>query len=409
MRRRRYLRVRKVLVWGFLFVASTLAGAIAFAYSYITDSETLASLIREESPRYFPSSRVEVLRVQLRPFVGEVDVKHATIYQTIDGAQVPTLRIPWLQVRSDFRSVLRGKLAMREVAVAQPRLRLARRKDGTWNLQGLLADPFPQTNMPKPVVVVNGGIVELADGTEVLSKVWMRIEPQTDGSYKFEGSGRGTAFDRMALAGTFHPKTGRLVLSGGELDGLSISDSLRALVPEPWRASLDRLGLERGVVDVAVARLVRDPKATPPLDYELGVTLRDGVWKCPQMPFPLAEVSASIGITPTTIRVEHADGHDGKTTVRLAGATLSASDPTEGPMDATIRVENLELDERLRRATPPKFARLWEEYAPPGRPGTPTRPTRWATWATAPGSRAATSPCRRSTAPRTSAPRCSRR
>lgn len=368
MRLRRRHRIRKYLLWGFLFVASTLAGALAFAYSYITDSETLAALIREESPRYLPTSTVQVERVQLRPLVGDVEMRGASVYQRIDGKNVMTLHIPWMQVRSDLRAVFSGKVIPREVAVAQPRLRLVRRKDGTWNIQGLLADPFPQTNLPKPIVTISGGAVELDDGKEVLNRVTLRIEPISDGSYKFEGAGRGTSFERVAIAGTFHPKTGRLVLTQGDLTGLAISESLRNRLPESLQEPLKTLGLERGEVDVSVARLTRDPKARNPLDYDVRLTLREGVWKHPEMPFPLTGLSASASINPKTIRVDHAEGHDGKTIVHVENATLSALDPANGPLDATVRVENLELDERLRAKTPGKLKKLWEEYAPPGRP-----------------------------------------
>ena len=85
------------------------------------------------------------------------------------------------------------------------------------------------------------------------------------------------------------------------------------------------------------------------------------------MPFPLVGMSASATVTPETIRVHHAAGHDGKTVVRLDRSWLSAADLSRGPIDVSVRVEHLELDERLREKTPPKLAKLWEDYSPPGR------------------------------------------
>lgn len=367
MRRR---RLRKVLLWGFLFVASVVAGAIAFAYTYITDSDTLAQIIREAAPKYLPRAEVRVDRVQLKPLMGDVELKQTSVWQRIDGKSFEAVKIPWLQVRSDFRSLLWGKLATREVVVAQPRLRLKRRKDGSWNLQGLLADPWPQTALPRPVVTISKGTVELDDGPAagpILRDVSLRVEPISDGSYRFEGDARGDLFETLALAGTFHPKTGRLVLTRGHLTALAISDALRNRLPEPWRAALAKLGLERGEVDVNVARLVRDPKAAPALDYEVGLGLRQGMWRCPDLPFPLADVAGSAVVTPRTIRVDHVGGHDGKTAVRLGPASFSAADPASGPMDLKVEVVNLELDERLRRKTPPKLHDLWAHFSPPGR------------------------------------------
>ncbi len=367
MRRR---RVRKVLVWGFLFVASVLAGAIGFAYTYITDSDTLAALIRDEAPRYLPGTRLQVDRVLLRPLVGDVELRGTTLWQRIDGANVAAVSIPWLQIRSDFRSLLWGKIATREVVVAQPVLRLRRRADGTWNLQGLLADPWPKTNLPKPTVTVSKGEIVLTDGPKpgpILSDVWLKVEPLGDGSYKFEGSGRGVVFERMALAGTFQPKTGRLVLSQGDLTAVTISDALKGRMPSAAREAMEKAGLERGEVDFSLRHLTRDPGAAVPLDYEVDITLRDGAWKCPKLPFPLAGVSATATVTPGRVKIEKGEGNDGKTVVRMGPSWLSADDVAGGPMDLDLRVEHLDLDERLKATTPAKLLKLWDDFSPPGR------------------------------------------
>ena len=368
MRRRR--RLRKVLFWGFTFVASVVAGAVLFAYTYITDSNTLAELIREGAPKYLPTSVVRVDRVQLKPLIGDVELKHTAVWQKFDGKMVETLTIPWLQIRSDFRSLLWGKLATREVVVAQPYLRLRRGAGGAWNLQGLLADPWPKAAMIRPVITISKGTIALDDGPAsgpILRDVSLKIEPQPDGSYRFEGDARGDVFERMALAGTLDPATGRLAFTKGVVTGLAISDALENRLPPSWREAMAAAGLRRGELDLVVKRLARDPKAARELDYEVDLTLRKGEWNCPKMPFPLASVSGSATVTPDLIRIHHAGGYDGKTVARLGPSWLSAADPAFGPMDLAVEVEHLELDERLKAKTPPEFLKLWDEYAPEGR------------------------------------------
>ena len=113
------------------------------AYSYATDSATLAAAIRREAPKYLPKSRVTVERARVRPLVGEVSLANLLVWQTIDNREFLAIRGPWVYIRNDFSEVWHGRFVPREVIVAQPKLRLARRKDGSWNLQGLLADPWP--------------------------------------------------------------------------------------------------------------------------------------------------------------------------------------------------------------------------------------------------------------------------
>ena len=194
MHHRRGHRAKKDHHLGIVVVVFTLFGAFLYAYLYITDSETLAEIIRNEAPRYLPKVRIRMDRVMLRPFVGDVELRQTTLIQKIDDVDFASVSIPWLQVRSDVRSLFFGKAGTREVFIAQPRLRLRRRKDGSWNLQGLLANPWPKTKLPRPTVTISRGAIELADGGKpepILSEVSLRIEPLDDGSYKFDGDGRG--------------------------------------------------------------------------------------------------------------------------------------------------------------------------------------------------------------------------
>ena len=91
--------------------------------------------------------------------------RQVLLRQPIDGAMVPTLRIPWLNIRINTRKLAEGELEVREVKVSQPTLRLQQRRDGTWNLQGLLADPWPVplVENPPPITIKNGTLELIAD------------------------------------------------------------------------------------------------------------------------------------------------------------------------------------------------------------------------------------------------------
>ena len=107
---------------------------------YVTDSTTLAALIEAEIPRYLPGSRLVLGKVKNRLYWGEINLSHLSLMQTIDRKPFQAARIHWMRVRHDARAMLQGKVVLREVTVAWPVLRLRHRADGTWNLQGLLAE-----------------------------------------------------------------------------------------------------------------------------------------------------------------------------------------------------------------------------------------------------------------------------
>ena len=161
-------RLAKVLLWSLVLIAMITAGAAWFVYALVTDSEAAARLIKSQATRFLPRSIVEMGRVNIDILKGEVKVSHLHVRQRIDGASFLTASVPWLSVKLDPRQVLHGRFAPREIAVSQPTLRLCRRRNGTWNLQGLLADPWPGPTIknPPPIVIRNGTIELVGDADD---------------------------------------------------------------------------------------------------------------------------------------------------------------------------------------------------------------------------------------------------
>ena len=131
----------------------------------VTDSDTAARLIKAHAARFLPGAMLEMGKPNIRLLVGEVKIKDIALRQRIDGEPFVTTRIPWLSLRLDARQLLHGRFQAREVDVSHPTLRLCRRKDGTWNLQGLLASPLPDMSIqdPPPIVIRNGTVELVGD------------------------------------------------------------------------------------------------------------------------------------------------------------------------------------------------------------------------------------------------------
>ncbi len=363
----------KVLLWALALLVAVVVGGVWFAYAYATDSRTLAALIRAQASRHLPGTHLDLGRVDWRPIAGVINLNHVSVRQTIDGANFQAIRIPWVRIRHDARAMLKGKFVPREVVVSHPTLRLCRRQDGTWNLQGLLAHPWPGPKLanPPPILIQNG-TVELCDddpneaGVAILRDVSLKIVSAASGSLKFEGTAKGDAFDRLSLRGTLDPASGRAEL-GGDLARLEISKSLRARLPAEYRDDFDRVGLTAGEVDVWLGELVYDPSASPSIRYNASSRLRSGLWNCrPTLPFPINDLAASLSILDGVVSVDRAEGYNGPTRVRAEG-TFSLGHPERAPLDMQIHVDDLEFDDRLRAWTPPEFVKLWDEYQPKGR------------------------------------------
>lgn len=372
MRVRRRHKLRRVLAWGTVALLASLGGGLLFAYSYVTDSENLARAVKTVLPKYLPATKIEVGRARVNPFKGEVHLTQLLVRQTIDGKSFLAAKLPWISIRHNPRDLLNGRFEPSEVTILHPTLTLCRRLDGTWNLQGLLANPWPGPAMKTPPIQILNGTVELSDDaakgsrTAVLRDVNIKIDAAGPGVLSFEGRAKGDTFDRVNIEGIVDIKTGRVELKG-DLARLAVSDPLRGRLPIEWRPAVERLGLTAGEIDLTIGRVVFDPNATPKLHYDVSGRLRSGVWNCPRLPFPLNDLVAGFAVRNGLFTLGGAEGFYGTTAVRVEKAAVSLDDPERGPFALQMEVWDLKLDEKLRAKTPPPLDAIWREFEPRGR------------------------------------------
>jgi hypothetical protein len=408
-------RLTRTLTWGLVLLSSILGGGLWFAYWYMTDSDTASKLIREQAIRFFPKAIIDPGRVRIQPFSGQVVLHELRMRQQIDGVSFETMRIPFLNIRINRGKLAKGELEASEIVVGYPTLRLRRRHDGTWNLQGLLADPWPGPWIETPPILIRNATLELipeeesahasalhspaalragsvkttsgpsltgsvaeaatakggstvGPGPALLRDVTLKIEKAGTGpsQYKFEGSAHGDIFDRLTLNGTIDLSTGVTTLDG-ELAGLTLSDALRRRIPREVRPVIQALALNNGVLDLELHRFRYDP-AAPSADrlrYKTSIRLREGVWDCPILPFTVNDLGAALTIEDGVLSINHAQGSNGTTTLRAEGV-IGLTEPERFPLDLRIDLIDLELDKRLRKRTPLEYDELWDIFEPRG-------------------------------------------
>ena len=370
-------KLRRLLKWGFLLTLTVVLGGLIAAYYYATDSDNLADLVRREAPKYLPTCRVDVAKVRVRPFGGEITLTHVLVHELSGGNPGPTVaRVPWIQIRFDPWAMLKGKFEPREVTVAEPTIRLRRRADGSWNVQGLLANPWPgPSGGALPPVAIQKGTVELLEEgatapLTLLRAVSIKI-PASSGldvpvGFELSANGEAGLFDRVRLEGTVEPKAGRVAVKSGELVRLTLSEGSRDRLPKELGRALGLAGLDGGEVDASLQGLSFDPLATPKLRYQASARLRRGLWKCPKLPFPISDLSVDLEARDGELTIARADGSDGSTKLSLRGrASVDLDDIARSTFRVHAEAANLELDKRIRRWIPDEKAReIWDAYFP---------------------------------------------
>lgn len=377
-------RLLKLLVWGAVLSLALGACAAWFAYAIATDSDTAKKWIKAEFAKILPDCRIDIDKVDVRPLQGKLTISNLRIQQRVDGEPFTTLQIPRVFIRLDFGRLLDGAGGMepREVLVVQPMLKLRRSQAGVWNVQELIEAPWPMTviDNPPPVLINNGKVELMIEGesdaktkqpaaTAILRDVSLRVEGAEagEGRLQFDGSAAGDAFNRLTLRGEFDPITGAASVSGGLVD-LTLSDILRKRLPVEAAPAFDSIGITGGDLDVDLKSLVFDPDAPEAhrIRYDVDLQLRGGVCARPDLPFPINDLSARVGLSNGLLTLHHADGYNGSTRVRAEGS-MTLGDLEATPLSFRLDVTDLPLDQRLKDRTPEDLLELWDVFQPKGR------------------------------------------
>ena len=182
------------------------SGASSRRITTSTEGDTLVEVVRREAPRYLPGARFDLIRARIKPFAGEVVFHAISLGDGGPGGPASVAQLPYLQINYNPWAMLHGRFEPSLVVVPRPTIRLRRRPDGTWNFQGLLADPWPgPRGGTTPPIQVKDGTVELIGdeaGTllKVLTDVSVDIPAVAAGEpIPFELSAKGDLFERFRV------------------------------------------------------------------------------------------------------------------------------------------------------------------------------------------------------------------
>ncbi len=368
-------RFWKLLAWSFLLLTTSVIGGLWYAYSYATDSATIAQIVREHAPEYLPGCMVEVGKSQLKLLTGGITLNHVSVRQPMDGSTFQTLYLPWLHIDYDARASAEGRVVPLAIAVTHPILRLRQRENGTWNIQGFVADPFPDHGLiSTPSITIENGKLEMIQGggeqpikTTLLREVSIRIAPskaKTE-AIAFNGTAMGDLFDRISLKGTIDRQTGEVTL-GGDLARLVVSQTLRDRLPAEFKKVVDPIGLTGGIIDLTLHDLAFNSDTQIIHRKSASARVQSGVVNCPKMPFPLNNLRGTLRLKDDLVTIEETEADNGPTHLWVSGM-FSTGDPADTPFDLKLVVKELELDERLKAWTPQAEKQLWDEFKPAGR------------------------------------------
>ena len=98
------------------------------------------------------------------------------------------------------------------------------------------------------------------------------------------------------------------------------------------------LAFSGGVLDLDRVRASYDAKAPADrrLHYDVQARLREGVWNCPKLPYPVNDLSAAFDVEDGLLTLHRAEGYNGVTTL-APGARCGWATPAGSPWSCTSR------------------------------------------------------------------------
>ena len=112
------------------------------------------------------------------------------------------------------------------------------------------------------------------------------------------------------------------------------------------------------MVDLDLRRASYDPKAPAGnrLHYAVQARLRDGVWECPKLPYPVNNLSAVVDVEDGLLTHQARRGLQRQDDPPRQG-TMRLGDPRREPMDLHVELTDLELDRAAPQPDAPRVRR----------------------------------------------------
>ncbi len=271
---------------------------------------------------------------------------------------------------TSLQRLMQGDVNIRRMVVRRPRLRLARMGDGSWNISQLLAGTSGNATAQPPSTEIEGGILELIDGSRQPAARWTLrdVNLALDASQGGDGHLRvaGTlAGDHLRQAEVKLDYQAALRTAGAtiELAGVEISPALLAALPREAAEHAGALAALQARADVKLELAYASGQAQP-WRFDARVQVREGRLEHPRLAYPLGQLQAKIHVHDGGLEIEELTANNRQTTLQLA-AKRRGWLPTS-PLDVHVVGKQIVFDQRMLDALPPAGQEIWSEFRPEG-------------------------------------------
>ncbi|HVR74228.1 MAG TPA: hypothetical protein VMT52_07850, partial [Planctomycetota bacterium] len=390
--RRRKLRGSLAVAWIVLVLAGGVMINLYLALRPAALEARLRAILTEILATPFDFSSIALSwggGAEIRDF-RLLDPSHPTA-----GPEGEVIVAPYIRVSPDLFALLRGRFEVRQVVIDSPSVRIARRADSTWNVEGLLrstggsalslAEALRDLVTRFPGLLIERGRItyvgEASTGeavSETIDEVYAHASRGPDGELRLRAEVRVPFARKLHLQATASFTSGKPVVRLGVVASkVDLSAPYHRHFPPGLAGEATRLKLK------GYATL----RGSFQLDAEEGlvpVHVEGDLMRCelapPHLPFPIRGLKGRFRLTNRTFEATGLEGTfgSGKVTAsaridlpeswRLEGSALEKA---RWSLQSTV--EGFTLDRRTRDALPPEIQTVLDVYAVQGPVGIEVR------------------------------------
>lgn len=359
---------RKWLIRCLVFGVVGLFLGAGLLYQRWTNPETVRQQVVELLQEQFPGATVTLDAAHLRLW-GGTELNELRVFRRDDPEKGDFIHIPSATVHHDKEHLLDGKIILRKVELHRPRLTLVRRRDGSWNAEGLIGST-PQGGV-LPTLVIQQGTIVLTDHVSArgimpieLHDVHLTVINDPPSTIVVEGTAAADLCGTLKIRGSWQRDTKQASLSL-QAPAISVTPALvHRLVAYCPNSGLDALELE-GQVELK-AELACAPASGNPLRYDVRCKLTKGKLQHPQIPLPLENLDTTVRCANGQLTLEKLTARAGAGQVELLRGTALLPHPDQD-FEGILTVKHLPLTRELFARLPVVVKKqLYDAFQPKG-------------------------------------------
>lgn len=338
---------RKWLIRGLVVCVLGALAAGGGLYALWTNPAMIRQLVQEKLGVRFVRVAVQIGSARLR-LLGGIQVSELRLARSDGVGNGDFLYVPSGVIYHDKEQMLDGKVAIRQVELHQPQLRIVRERDGRVNLAGILGPINLKERLP--TVVIRDGTVIFEDRTLrdpspliEIRHVAITIINDPLPTLRLEGVGQAELLGPVRFKATVARATMATAVAL-ELPTIPVGGDLLDRVSRLVPALAGRHGQLNGLASIS-GQVSHPGEAGGPIGHDLTLRLRNGRLRHEWLPGTVEGIDLTVRLNDGKIpeaRLTAASG-PARLEARLEGVTLAAVPPDLEAVESLVAAADLRV------------------------------------------------------------------